>query len=464
MDSPIKYITSFITNYKLENEIINIEHFQSELYKLSILSKLDNDNNLLLLYHKFDQPSNTDLEKECRSLVLNTTDLSVISYTCDNILCNNDALPFITETNEVYKCYEGSLLSLFNHNNKWFLSTRRCLDSKESVWKTKSHYDMFIEVLNKENITFEEFTNNLNINNNYYFVLIHHENQNIINYSPIFGENYTKLCLAFIRDKETQQEVNIKLENYNHIFMPELTTIEEFNEKNNILTLNIDSEGIIIKSNNRLLKLQYKSFLYLKTIGSELNIFKGYIYLYQNSMLLYYIKNYNNNSGKIINPKNMSESYDIIGVIDSIFKVLSSELFELFKIFYNIKNGEKQNIELYNFLPVEYKNILFNLKGIYYKIKSNYITSKIKNLFGIKNIYQYLKNCNVDIVYNLLKYRRLMFNWSILNPEIQFFKNISIKCEKINIKLTAIYTSKLFPDIMPTDIPNLTTPDNTNNK
>jgi hypothetical protein len=255
MDSPIKYITSFITNYKLENEVINIEHLQSELYKLSILSKLDNENNLLLLYHKFDQPSNTDLEKECRSLVLNTNDLSVISYTCDNILCNNDALPFITETNDVYKCYEGSLLSLFNHNSKWFLSTRRCLDSKESIWKTKSHYDMFMEVLNKENITFEEFTNNLNINNNYYFVLIHHENQNIINYSSIFGENYTKLCLAFIRDKITQFEVNIKLENYNHIFMPELTTIEEFNDKNKTLTLNIDSEGIIIKSNNRLLKL-----------------------------------------------------------------------------------------------------------------------------------------------------------------------------------------------------------------
>lgn len=455
MDSPIKYITSFINNYKLENEIINIEHFQSELYKVSILSKLDINNNLLLLYHKFDQPSNTDLEKECRSLVLNTLDLSVISYTCDNPLCNNDALPYIIDTNEIYKCYEGSLLSLFNHNDKWFLSTRRCLDSKDSIWKTKSHYDMFMEVLEKENITFEEFTNNLNSNNNYYFVLIHHENQNIINYSSIFGENYTKLCLAFIRDKTSQLELNIKLENYNHIFMPELTSIEEFNEKNTILDLNIDSEGIIIKANNKLLKLQYKSYLYLKSIGSESNIFKGYIYLYQNSLLLNYIKNYDKNSGKLINPKNLSESYDIIGIIDSIFKVLSSELFELFKIFYNIKNGEKQNIELYNFLPVEYKTILFNLKGIYYKTKSDYITLKIKNLFGIKNIYQYLKNVNDDIIYNLLKQRKLMINWSIVNPEIQFFKTISIKCEKINIKLTAIYTSKLFPDIMPSDIPNI---------
>jgi hypothetical protein len=52
-----------------------------------------------------------------------------------------------------------------------------------------------------------------------------------------------------------------------------------------------------------------------------------------------------------------------------------------------------------------------------------------------------------------------MFNWVIVNPQINFFKDISNKCEKINIKLIAIYTSKLFPDIMPYDIPTITSSD-----
>jgi hypothetical protein len=48
-----------------------------------------------------------------------------------------------------------------------------------------------------------------------------------------------------------------------------------------------------------------------------------------------------------------------------------------------------------------------------------------------------------------------MLNWLIINPDIEFFRNISNKCDKINIKLIAIYTSKLFPDIMPSDIPSI---------
>ena len=41
--------------------------------------------------------------------------------------------------NKFYECYEGTLMSLFYFNEKWYLSTRRCLDSKKSKWKEKEH-------------------------------------------------------------------------------------------------------------------------------------------------------------------------------------------------------------------------------------------------------------------------------------------------------------------------------------
>jgi hypothetical protein len=471
MDSPIIYINSFINDYKLNNEKFDIEDFQSQLYKKFILTKYDKESNLMLLYHKFDQPTNSLLERECRSVVLDVDTLKVVSYTCENPICNNEAQQLlINNTNtlkmQVFKCYEGSLLSLFNHNDKWYLSTRRCLDSKNSVWNSISHYDMFIDVLTDEGLTFEEFTSKLDPNYGYYFVLIHHLNKHVIDYKSIFGDNYTKLSVAFIRNKETQLEVDLKMEGYKNIFMAEEMTIEQFDEENKNLNININTEGIIIKiksesEKDKLLKLQSISYQFSKTLGKDSNIYKGYIYLYQCGSLKSYIDNYENhkNFGKIVNPKNTNEAYDTIGVVDSIFKVLSSEFFELFKILWNIKNGEKQDNSLYKFIPKEYKDVLFALRGLYYKIKADYINSefKLKNTFGIKDVYQYFKSLNVEIICAILRQRRLMFNWVILNndSDLQLFKNISNRCDKVHFKLIAIYTNKLFPDIMPNDIPQI---------
>lgn len=466
MASPIIFISNFINEYKQKNDKIVIEDLKKKLYEdYSIMTKFDEDNNIMLLYHKFDMPTNSEFELECRSLVLDMETLKVISYTCPNPITNKNAQQFLlNNTNlilNMYKCYEGTVMSLFNHNNKWFLSTRRCLDSKDSIWTDTNYYDMFIDVLNKENVTFEEFVNKLNVNYGYYFILIHHKNKHIIDYTAQFGENYTKLCLVFVRNKETQYEINnYDLNpNYINIFKPDKMTMEEFSNENKNLTINVNIEGIIIKTikdnKNYLFKLQTNSYQFCKAIGHDSNIIRGYLYLYQNDKLKDYIKNNkeHKNLEKIINPYNISESYDTIGVVDSVFKVLTSELFELYKLLWKLNNGQHQNLELYNILPKEYKDIFYGLRGLYFKLKA------VKKLFGIKDIYQYLKNIEVEQLCALLRQRKLMFNW-IANDDKQdknlnIFKTISVHCDKVNIKLIAIFTNKIFPDILPTDIPKI---------
>jgi hypothetical protein len=248
--------------------------------------------------------------------------------------------------------------------------------------------------------------------------------------------------------------------------MAEPTTIENFDEENKNLNINISSEGIILKikkenEKDKILKLQSISYQFSKALGKDSNIFKGYIYLYQCDSLKSYIDNCkpHKNYSKIVNPKNTSEAYDTIGVVDSMFKVLTSELFELFKILWNIKTGTKQNNNLYKFLPKEYKDILFVVRGIYFKTKSEYINSeyKVKNLFGIKHVYKYFKTLDIENICALLRQRRLMFNWVIINnnPDLQLFKYVSSKCDKVHCKLISIYTTKLFPEILPNDIPQM---------
>ena len=90
---------------------------------------------------------------------------------------------------------------------------------------------------------------------------------------------------------------------------------------------------------------------------------------------------------------------------------------------------------------------------MYFKIKAD------KKLFGIKDIYQYLKNVDIEQLCALLRQRKLMFNWvansNNQNENLNIFKTISNHCDKVNIKLIAIFTNKIFPEILPTDLPKI---------
>jgi hypothetical protein len=467
--------------FLINNILLNIDkvNIRKELFKKSILTKEYIDDGLILLYYKFDSPIINELQRECRSLILNLNTLKIVSYSCETSLLNKDGLDYLIINHDKKKiindCYEGTYLSLFNFNDKWYLSSRRCLDSKESKINSKSHFEMFEEVLKKSNYKdFDEFTNELSKDNSYYFILIHHENKHIIDYTYKFDYNYTKLCLSSVKDSEMIELLN---ENYksdiidnNIILSNEYSDLTNFdNENNNIDYSSPKNEGIIIKIWNNelnkynLIKLQYINYQFaLNSLNKfnfntlDTNIYKGFLYLYQNEKLLDFISKKNFN--KIQNPFNENESYDLIGLIDSTFKVCTSELFELFKKLWSLKDGKQQNNELYNLLPKEYKYILYGIKGIYYKKKSTFDITNINNShLKINDIWNYLKIIPIDILYSFIRMRKLMFNYTnkisdtkhILND----FNTISKHCNKLHIKLTSIYTNKLFPLININDFP-----------
>jgi hypothetical protein len=485
MSVPVFYIN------ELNNNFPELESFRTELYKKNILSKDYVEDNLFLVYHKFDQQSTTDLDRECRSLVLDRTTKKIVSFSCETPILNSQALEYLLLNQQVdkviTKCYEGTLLSVFYHGSKWYVSTRRCLNSNESVWgDNKSHFDMFMEVLNNSGYeSLDSFTNKLNKDYCYYFVLIHHQNKNVVDYESEFGKDYKKLSLLFVREKETQNEVDLYNSTFDlsmlndNIFLSEkINSLEEFDSlnKKDQFTLPPKSEGVVIKcfdenvNRFRLLKLQTMSYQFAKSIGSEKNIFMGLIHLYQNGKLTEYV-NQMPNLKKIVNPLNTHESFDTIGAIDALFKVCTSELFELFKVLWDIKNGKHLNDTLYKLLPKEYKDVMFGIRGIYFKKKAKLAgrtksesdsknpgkhleQSEMKEYhLQIKDIYQYLKTMQTENFCAFLRMRKLMFNWAKVNSEVSEFGKISSKCDKVHFKLTSIYTNKLFPNIMPDDIP-----------
>jgi hypothetical protein len=190
-----------------------------------------------------------------------------------------------------------------------------------------------------------------------------------------------------------------------------------------------------------------------------MNIYKGFIYLYQNNKLQNYFDTMQSNLIKICNPLKTTESFYTTGIIDSVFKVCTSELFELFKMICSLKTGENQNKELYDKLSKEYKDMIYHIRGIYYKNKGLMIDKKAgdrKYYLTINDIYNYLKQVPVNVIMEFLLARKLMFNWVNIdqtNQELMLFSKVSEHCEKINIKQCDIFTFKLHPDISPTDVP-----------
>lgn len=488
MNNPTFLITSVLNSSNGDQE-----ELRKKLFENGIMTKDYPDDGLMLLYHKFDSPITNELERECRSLVIDRSTLQIKSYSCETPRLNKEGMDYLithsTNLQIINPCYEGTLLSVFYHGDKWYVSTRRCLNSNESIFCSTlgehnehqiSHYDMFNDVLRRAGyLDFNDFSKKLNQLNSYYFVLIHHKNKNIIDYSKFFGENYACACLTTIRDcnlKELdiyEQPVNFAVYNaFGYIFVPvRMESYELFTNFNKIIKYNEipENEGIVIRVWNNdmnkfhLIKLQTVNYQFSQVIGTNRNIFKGLIYLYQNDKLVeYFAQNPNCQTiRKIINPLNTFESFDTIGMIDAVFKVCTSELFELFKLLWSFKTGQQQNKELYNCLPKEYRDLMYAIRGLFFTKKAlfgknkNQLANNINNKYlKINDIYNYLKILPTEIFVAFLRMRKLMFNWANTGfDSLNEFKTISKHCDAIQCKLCAIFTNKLFPNIMPDEIP-----------
>ena len=506
-----------ITTY-FEESKGDFEDFSKKLYKNGVMTKKYDIQGLTLVYHKYDTPVTNDLARECRSLVIDN-DGKVLSYSCMMPLMNKEGLAFLEKNADATKvitpCYEGTYLSVFHHNDKWYVSTRRCLDSSESYFnQNNSHYNMFLDVLAQAGYdNFNSFTSILDPTRSYYFVLIHYLNKHVLDYSTVFGDQYMRLCLTTVRGRasalpprlETSSVSNVRssaepanlgsptlLENVRDSNMSELdiytdkvsfasyditgkifvpTKLESITESTPFQV----SEGVVVKVYDttkglyNLIKLQSTSYQFALVVGSDNNLFKGLIYLYQNNLLLdYFSDNKNSNVRKIVNPLNTNESYDSIGMVDAVFKVCTSELFELFKLLFNVKDGKQQNKELYSILPKEYKDMMFGVRGLYYKKKATMYASPERlddirsSHLKISDIYNYMKSIPTEMFISFLQSRKLMFNWTRLldsnitvTSKLSEFSTISNHSDKVHIKLTAIFTNKLFPGIMPTDVPQI---------
>ena len=77
-------ITDYIKNLE------DTDSLRNDLYKKGIMTKYFEEDNLLLVYTKFEDStySKTKLKNECRSLIIDVEKKQNVSYTCNTPICN----------------------------------------------------------------------------------------------------------------------------------------------------------------------------------------------------------------------------------------------------------------------------------------------------------------------------------------------------------------------------------------
>lgn len=402
--STYKDIISIMKKYQLKKKI-NEDFIM--LYSNFLSQPLDNYNNHLMKYKNiiFDKNTNKVVSITHKRISIN-----------DQIQLTNIELE--NKKKKITEAFEGTLINMFYHNNKWNISTTSVIDAKNCYWKSNNNIlDLVKECIEENNeIKWEDFCSKHNPEKIYLYTLIHYENIHLINYSYKFGEKYKKLNFVLMRNKN---DLNISKEQYtlshkNVFISPEfenLSPLDDWNKEQHFFdhVKQIKYSGLIIRDieNENIIKLptySYSIYMYIPRIKYPCTA-EHYISLYQINMLDVYFNNFS--TEMYYNNKQIKK------IIHKLFSILVNEFNILINNLYDVNNNYKiieSNSNIYNSLTKTYKKILYNIKGNKKKIITNkVIYYTLKNTFSedliilIKDRNEIKKNVIFDEINNNFK-------------------------------------------------------------
>lgn len=357
----------------------NFETLREDIKNNGMDCKSDDD---LLMFYNQTTENMSDIAKACRSVVIDSS-MRPIFVQYNQIIYNDDAVKYITENNwnnmVVQKCIEGTFIVVFWHNEKWYITTRRCIDADNSVWiKNSSYHYLFMDAIDGK------FTlNSLDKNNCYHFILVHHKNKNIVSYN---GMNYKNIYHVLTTEKYTLKEINYTINNSDHngtiktepfINVANLDQVlEKVGEQNELDSKykRITGEGYVIrhylgeKFNSPFITLKLQTPIYqmiTKLKPNMSNMYQCFLEMYQKDVLsecLPYFNVYGTDTIKRIHRSIVNQSK------------------EVHNLYHLTRNKKNENI--YNLLSGQYKKCLYDIHGLY-------LANKQK--ITISDVYNYLK-------------------------------------------------------------------------
>jgi hypothetical protein len=328
------------------------------------------DNNLIQLFSESSQEyTKWDIYNVCRSIIFSQDTGKIISFSHPNIeyLTQEAGLKYLVSSNtfKFTESHEGTLISVFFYNDKWYYATRREIDMYKThkyvsgIKSELSHGQMFEECLSRIELTKDQFESKLDKQYQYYFELVHYDNIINISYESKFGDKYAKLFLLFVRNGDNQK-VNVSLSEVKIESSPELT-LEEVNSN---LSSNVtDIEGYIFEADNHLCKIMHNNYYdKMKYNPGYKTKQEQYIHLYQKNLLV----------NKVYNDKESEEfgSVETVGLLNAVITYIGQRMLDIYYTFNNNNMMHKKEDEFKRlFMDNHEYNIIFytlgKMKGIH---------------------------------------------------------------------------------------------------
>ncbi len=300
----------------------NKETLNNTIEKYQLYSKKIKYNNqtFKIIYNKYNNNDKSKLIfRNMKFIKLNNNNYKMISYNFNNIIdCEN--LNELDENN-IYEYFEGTTINIFyvQSLNKWFASTNRCLNLKDSQFSSnKNHDEQFNETIDKEKLL-----KYLNPKYNYTFILIHHDNKYYIDYTNKFGKDYKKLLFLYCKDDKmniiTDYNFLLNLILFPNIIIQKKIYDPKFNDNVQAfinIDYNDDNKEITIK---RVLNEKYKNLMNIKpNCNTEI---ERQINAFQHNKLNDYLIHLN---------KDQIYNKNIFKLIKNIFALITDFIYEIF--------------------------------------------------------------------------------------------------------------------------------------
>jgi len=328
-------------------QILKNNHF----WPVIKVKKFKNNNTLCLLHNSYkrnDVSEFQDLYDKCRSIVLdfsksigNNVVISISNSIPIRSSISNYMNSIMENGDNCYTALDGTCVTVYYHNGNWHFGSSSCPDINSSKFsnKDKTHGYMFDEILytiyknqvdindpNISSILRNLFTSNLSPIYSYDFVIIHHENKHVVDYTEIMGEDYKYIFHINTRNRITLKEENIDnhpLAYLNIRYPYKFLTINEaiqFSANNNY--------GFIVKKQDNIYKISNDTILHKEEVNAY-NHNKWYNILY-----VYMLQKENYNINEFVNDFYSDNQTDIppniYDIINTNFDIVKNIIYNLY--------------------------------------------------------------------------------------------------------------------------------------
>lgn len=366
------------------------------------------DDNLFLICNNYETDNLTDFYRECRSTVLLKNEdgtVEIYAQGHPNIIDTTFDDFVMTEGDTYTELVEGTNIMVFNHDDKWYIITKKCTDIDKSFFNpSKSFGQMFDECLLEKGITREQFLETLDKDNYYELLIVHHENKVIGNYVPKFGENYKVLCQIQVRKVKTFEVVDVNLPCLSTMYTLEITNDEnKYNGLDGFICERTNESGI--RQIYRVLSPEFA--ITWKRNPNYYCKWYSMLQIFINNEKMYNLRAYMRDNNIEDDFKVEGKHVDLIGMFSLLYKISADVIMHLilhFTVFdKSTKSFTKRNGEDYEVLnSSEHSTLRRLIATLQELIRKNYI----RNNTHIINFLR--KKCTVRMFVHVLRSIKLL--------------------------------------------------------